>query len=173
MLLRFLLIFFLYLSSLNAQEIKALQSMQAYFTQRLITQDNTLLYKGEFFALAPHFVLWKYKSPIPKEIYINKDSMIIYEPKLEQAIYSTLKENLDILTLIKKAKFIKENHYIAELLGQKYYLFFEEGILKQISFVDAVGNSVEILFENIQTNHSINPEIFKFESTSNLDILYN
>ena len=92
-------------------------------------------------------MLWKYKSPIPKEIYINKDSMIIYEPKLEQAIYSTLKENLDILTLIKKAKFIKENHYIAELLGQKYYLFFEEGILKQISFVDAVGNSVEILFE--------------------------
>ncbi|EES89766.1 LolA-like outer membrane lipoprotein chaperone [Helicobacter canadensis] len=173
MLLKILLIFLLFLSFLNAQEIRTLQSMQANFTQKLISQNSTILYKGEFFALAPHFVLWKYESPIPKEVYINKDSMIIYEPKLEQAIYSTLKENLDILTLIKEAKLVKENYYTAEILGQTYHLFFDKGILKQITFMDAVGNSVEILFENIQTNHKLNLQIFEFKPTSNLDILYN
>lgn len=177
--MRVLLVLLLWLGALNAESasgikgIKMLESMQAYFTQKLISEDSVITYTGEFFALAPHFVLWKYQTPIPKEVYINGDSVVVYEPMLEQAIFSALKENIDVLNLIKQAKFIKENHYSAEILGQKYDLFFKEGILRQIAFVDSVGNRVEISFENIQTNHKIDPKLFEFKPTSNLDILYN
>ncbi len=173
MLLKNLLAFFVWLGVVNAEGIKSLESMQAHFTQKLMSEGSIITYKGEFFALAPHFVLWKYQTPISKEVYINKDSMVVYEPMLEQAIFSTLRENIDVLNLIKQAKFVGENHYIAEILGQKYDLFFEKGILKQIAFADLVGNHIEIFFDGIQINHKIDPKIFEFKPTSNLDILYN
>lgn len=167
----FLLLMFLCV--VDAKEIKILESMQAKFTQKIFSDEHTITYKGEIFALAPRSLLWKYQTPVSKEIYIEQDTMIIYEPQLEQAIFAHLQENLDILNLVHQAVKITQDHYVAEILNQKYHLYFAKGILQRISFEDSMGNQVEIVFEDIQVNPKIDPKIFDFKPASNIDILYN
>lgn len=154
-------------------EIKNIKSFEAEFTQILHSQNDDIVYKGKIKSLAPHYVLWDYSSPITKQIYIQRDSMIIYEPRLKQAIISSLQENLDILSLIKSAKKIKDNLYESTIMGQKYNLTFKDGILNSITFEDSLQNQVEIKFSQIKVDSSIEPHIFEFKPTSDIDIIYN
>ncbi|WP_276952234.1 LolA-like outer membrane lipoprotein chaperone [Helicobacter rodentium] len=160
-----------------AQSLKDIKSFSADFTQTLYSFEenaqNQIVYKGKIQALAPASVRWSYVVPIPKEIFIEEGTMILYEPKLEQAIFTRLQENLDLLTLLKNAKKITENHYQANILEQKYDLLLENGIPKQISFQDTLGNKIEIVFENAKVNVAIDPKIFDFNPTSEIDIIYN
>ena len=96
----------------QSNELQVIQSFRANFEQKVQSaegQGSTLRYTGEIKALAPVSVLWEYKTPIPKEIYIDNGAMIIFEPKLQQAIFTQLQENLDLFSLLKRAKKIKEN----------------------------------------------------------------
>lgn len=91
----------------QAKDLQVVQSFSANFEQRVHSADNkgsTLKYTGTLKALAPTSVLWKYETPIPKEIYIDNGTMIIFEPKLQQAIFTQLQENMDLLSLLKKQK---------------------------------------------------------------------
>ena len=81
-----------------------------------------------------------------------------------------LKKNLQVFINAVK---IAQDHYVAEILNQKYHLYFAKGILQRISFEDSMGNQVEIVFEDIQVNPKIDPKIFDFKPASNIDILYN
>ncbi len=158
---------------------KDIQTFSADFTQTLRSAEsgengekNQIYYKGTIKALAPFNVLWIYTEPIPKEIYINHYLMVIYEPKLKQAIITRFKENMDLLSLIKNAKEISKNHYEADVGGQKYDLEFENGILKGISFIDGLDNHVEIAFTNITLNQNIDPKLFDFAPSSETDVIY-
>ncbi|WP_297681286.1 LolA-like outer membrane lipoprotein chaperone [Helicobacter sp.] len=161
----------------NAQSLKEIQSFSADFTQTLYSFEenaqNQIVYKGKIQALAPSSVRWSYTSPIPKEIFIQEGTMIIYEPKLKQAIFTRLQENMNLLYLLQNAQKITENHYEAVILKQKYDLHLENGIPKQISFKDSLNNKIEILFENIKVNPAIESHIFDFQPKSEIDIIYN
>lgn len=159
----------------QAKDLQVIQSFSANFEQRVHSADNKgsiLKYTGTLKALAPTSVLWKYETPIPKEIYIDNGTMIIFEPKLQQAIFTQLQENMDLLSLLKKAKKIKENHYEAVILGQKYILLLKDGILKELRFGDALGNKVEIVFTKIVINSKIDEGIFEFNPAGDIDIIY-
>ena len=146
----------------QSNELQVIQSFRANFEQKVQSaegQGSTLRYTGEIKALAPVSVLWEYKTPIPKEIYIDNGAMIIFEPKLQQAIFTQLQENLDLFSLLKRAKKIKENYY-------------EKGILKEVRFKDHLGNKVEISFSNVIINSKMRAEIFEFNPSSDIDIIY-
>lgn len=154
-------------------EIKIIQTFEADFTQKLIAQDNSeIVYQGKIFAQSPDNVLWQYQKPIPKEVYIHSNEVIIYEPKLQQAIFSSLQEKLDIFALVNKAKKIKDNLYQAEVLEQKYNLIINEGILEKITFIDALENKVIIQFDKIQINKPLKKELFVFEPKEGIDLIY-
>lgn len=168
--------FFFYLISavVYAKDLRVIQSFSANFKQTVysLEEGSALEYTGTIKALAPTSVLWKYDKPIPKEIYIDNETMIVYEPKLQQAIFTQLQENMDLLSLLKKAKKIKSDYYEATILDQKYALLLDNGILKEVHFNDSLGNKVEIIFSDIVVNSKINAEIFEFNPGSNIDIIY-
>ncbi|MBX7489873.1 LolA-like outer membrane lipoprotein chaperone [Helicobacter turcicus] len=169
-------IFFCFLSvMIQAKDLQTIQSFSANFEQRVYSSENegsTLKYTGTIKALAPSSVLWKYDEPIPKEIYIDNGTMIVFEPKLQQAIFTQLQENMDLLSLLKKARKVKENHYEAVILEQKYTLLLSNGILKEVRFSDDLGNKVEIIFSNIVVDSKIDAGIFEFNPSSDIDIIY-
>ncbi|WP_297809893.1 LolA-like outer membrane lipoprotein chaperone [uncultured Helicobacter sp.] len=161
----------------NAESLKEIESFSADFTQILYSSEanaqNQIVYKGKLQALAPSSLRWSYITPIPKEIFIEENTMIIYEPKLKQAIFTQLQENLNLLYLLKNAKKITKNYYEAVILEQKYNVFLENGIPKQIIFNDTLGNKVEILFHNAKINITIDSSIFDFNPKSEIDVIYN
>ncbi len=161
----------------NAQSLKEIKTFSADFTQILHSSEenaqNQIVYKGRVLALAPSKLRWDYVTPIPKEIFIEEGTMIVYEPKLKQAIVTRLQENMDLLYLLKNAKKITENHYEAMISEQKYNLLLENGLPKQISFNDTLGNEVEIIFSDIKVNITMDSKIFDFKPSSEIDIIYN
>ena len=166
-------LFFSFFTFLFASEIRLLDTMEADFTQTIIAEDESQIkYQGKMYAKSPAFVLWKYQKPIIKEVYIQSSKVAIFEPKLEQVIFSDLKENLDIFFLIKQAKNIKENLYTAKVLNQNYSIVTKSDIIQKLSFVDALGNKVLVEFSNIKVNHPLSDEIFIFNPPENVDLIY-
>lgn len=161
----------------NAQPLKDIKTFSADFTQILYSNDegaqNKITYQGKIQALAPSNLRWSYQTPIPKEIFIQEGVMIVYEPKLKQAIFTRLQENINLLYLLKNAKKITENHYEAIISEQKYDLLLENGIPAKISFSDSLGNQVEICFKNAKINSTIDSALFEFKPTSEIDIIHN
>lgn len=164
-------------AGINAESLKTLKSFSADFTQMLYSSEKEhqkpIVYKGKIEALAPSSAYWNYLSPIPKEIFIQDNTMILYEPKLKQAIITRLQENMNLLSLLKNATKINQNHYESVVLEQKYDLFLENGIPKRIVFYDTLDNRVEILFQNAVINGTINPNRFDFKPSAEIDIIYN
>ena len=148
----------------QAQELQKIQSFSADFEQRVYSSENqgeVLKYTGIIKALAPSSVLWVYHKPIPKEVYVDKGMMIIFEPKLQQAIVTQLQEEYGLFSCIKGGKaYLQNNHYEAIVLGQKYTLLLDNGILKEINFMDSLGNKVQIVFSKIVINAKIDKEVF-------------
>lgn len=167
------------INSLLATELQKLQNLKSFsadFTQTLTSKEEAktqvITYKGKISAKAPQRVLWEYKSPVPKEIYINSGEMIIYEPKLNQAIIKRLEENLDIFSILKKAKKVDSTHFKAKILDQEYNIIIKDGILSEINFIDSLENSVSIVFSKVQVNINLNSGIFEYKPSSEVDIIY-
>lgn len=161
------------LANLKAFEPNKIQSLEANFTQTLTSEDNhKIIYEGEIFLKSPKSALWKYNNPIIKEVYIEGNTLIIYEPKLEQATFSTLKEELNLLTLLKEAKQVDKNHYEAILSNQIYSIELKSDLPYIIRYKDELNNKVEIQLKNIKINALKNDNIFDFTPPSNIDIIY-
>lgn len=166
-----------FISISNAQSLQELKTFSADFTQTLYSNEEgmqtKITYEGKIQALAPSRLKWSYQTPIPKEIFIEEGVMVVYEPKLKQAIFTRLQENMNLLFLLKNARQISETHYEAMILEQKYDLLVENGTPKQINFSDTLGNKVEIIFSNIKVNITMDSKIFDFKPNSEIDIIYN
>lgn len=158
---------------LSGVELNEIESFEAQFTQTLTSQNQEIVYEGEIYIQAPSNALWRYIKPIPKDIYIQESTSIIYEPKLQQAIISNIQENLNILSLIKQAKKIDKNTYEAKVAGVIYTILAQDGIPKEIAFMDALENKIHIVFKNIKINALENENIFDFNPSSGIDIIYN
>lgn len=158
---------------LSAVELNEIQSFEAQFIQTLTSQNEQILYEGEIYIQAPNNALWRYTKPIPKDIYIQESTSIIYEPKLQQAIITNIQENLNILSLIQQAKKIDKNTYEAKVAGVIYTILVQDGIPKEITFIDALENKIHIVFKNIKLNALKNENIFDFNPSSDIDIIYN
>ncbi len=157
---------------LFALDFRDKTSFEASFEQSIVNSSNSeILYGGKLFIKEPSQVLWRYETPIQKDVYINDTEVVIIEPELEQVIVSRLQKELNILKLLNDAKKINENKYEADLYDTKYFLEIKDNELEKISYKDELDNSVTISFKNIRSNHQIPNEVFKYTIPNDYDIL--
>ena len=169
--LLFIAMFFLALFA-NANILKNIKTFDADFEQKIINpSQKKILYKGHLFIKEPYYILWHYKEPVLKSVYVINNFATIDEPELEQAIFSKLQNEIDIIELLKTAKKVDENRYLAKIYDVEYTLITKDNKISKIEYKDALENSVTITFSNIIQNREIDEEIFKFLPPEHYDII--
>ncbi|MGM0518727.1 MAG: LolA-like outer membrane lipoprotein chaperone [Campylobacterota bacterium] len=161
------------LVSFASLDIENLDNFKSDFTQKIESSNKKeILYEGKLFIRKDGKVLWQYKTPIIKNVYISNNYVIVDEPDLEQAIYTTLKDEINIAKLLKKAKKVKQNLYVANYQDTKYKITTNDNqIISKIEYKDKLDNSVTINFKNIKTNIEIQDSVFKFVAPDYYDII--
>ena len=156
-------------ASINLEELK---SFKAEFKQTVTNESNkTIEYKGSVFIKNTGKVLWKYKTPVEKNVYVLDDLAIVDEPELEQAIYSKLEKAINIISLLKNAKKIDEDLYQANLYETNYFITLKDGKVKSLGYKDQLENRIAIDFSKIEQNVEISDEIFEFLPPKHYDII--
>jgi len=100
---RYLVILVILISSLFAA-FENIHSLSATFSQEVDSGSSKILYRGKIFLKEPNYALWKYAEPIPKEVYLYREKLVVFEPDLEQATVSNIRENLDIFSILRNSK---------------------------------------------------------------------
>lgn len=161
--------FFLFAST----DIKNLDSFEAKFTQIITSSSKNIIeYKGEVYIKKSGKILWKYKTPIVKNVYIDGTYAVVDEPELEQAILTQLDSEIDIIKLLNSSKKIDNNTYLTTVEDVKYTIkISEDDKIEEIKYVDKLENSVVIKFLDVIQNGQISDNVFKFQIPSNYDII--
>jgi outer membrane lipoprotein carrier protein len=163
---------FLGISCMASNDIRNLDSFKASFTQLITSSSKNIIeYKGEVFIKKDGKILWKYKTPVVKNVYINKDFAIVDEPELEQAIYTQLESEINIIQLLNSSKKIDNAHYSTNIDDVDYTIKTLNDKIEEIDYKDKLENSVEIKFSNVIQNGEISDSIFKFEAPKDYDVI--
>lgn len=154
-------------------DIKNLESFKGNFSQSIkSTSGNIIEYTGDVFIKSSGKILWQYKTPIIKNVYILNDFAIVDEPELEQAIFTQLQSEINIIKLLNNAKKINANTYVAKIDDVDYLIeTSKDNKIEVIKYKDKLDNSVEINFSNVVQNLEISDEIFKFTAPEHYDII--
>ena len=161
-------------SSIASNDIRDLDSFKASFFQ-VITSNSTnkIEYTGEVFIKKSGKILWKYKTPVIKNVYINNDFAIVDEPELEQAIFTQLESEINIIKLLNSSKKVNENSYITNIEDVDYLIKTSpsDNKINYIKYKDKLENDVEIKFSNVVQNGEISEQIFKFTIPEHYDVI--
>lgn len=169
--MRFFLILFLGALTLLASP-KELKSFHAFFTQTVVDDHaKKIVYRGELWASMPQNALWMYTKPIQKSIYLNGTKLTLIEPSLEQVTLCTMGDEIDFLTIVKKAKAIDATHYKATIGEQTYLIEFVNEVLSSIRYTDSYDNHVTLSFSNGVMNKAIEASRFKPIIPANFDLI--
>jgi len=104
-----------------------IQTYQANFIQLVTNPSNTTIsYEGKIYIKQPSKMLWQYKTPIIKYVYMDKKKIIIDEPELEQAIFTKLTDEINLINFLNNPS----------LVDKKYKLTFKDKILTKIQYSD-------------------------------------
>ena len=113
--------------SFSSSDIQNLKSFQSKFTQTITSSSSDIItYQGEVFIKSSGQILWKYKTPVKKNVYIDNSMAIVDEPELEQAIFTKLEDEINIIKLLKDAKKVDNENYISTIDGVKYSIKIKE-----------------------------------------------
>ena len=168
------LIIFLCISqaSLFSNELLSVKTFEASFTQSIVNPSgNEVKYDGVLYIQEPDIIKWQYKTPIEKLVYVKKKSVTIIEPELEQAIVTKIDQEINIINLLKNATKISKNNYLSLFNNVEYSLTIENSKLTKIAYKDEIENNVMISFANIQQNHKIDQNVFRFSIPMHFDII--
>ena len=111
----------LFIASSASADIRNLDSFYGNFEQTIVSSsENKIEYKGKVFIKSSGKILWKYETPIIKNVYIDNSMAIVDEPELEQAIFTKLEDEINIIKLLKDAKKVDNENYISTIDGVKY-----------------------------------------------------
>lgn len=170
---KLLFVFLAIFSSLNAiEDIKNLRSFKADFSQIIDSSNgNKINYTGEVYIKDDGKILWKYKTPIIKNVYILKDYAIVDEPELEQAIITNLESEINIIELLNKSNKIDEKTYVSKIEDVDYLIGLENNKIHTIKYKDKLDNKVIITFNDSIENTNLSEEIFKFSAPDYYDII--
>ena len=163
-----ILVFLFFLSQILALNLD-FDTLKSDFIQTINSKNSTLSYSGSF-IISKDKAYWLYEKPSKKEIYINKNQVIILEHDLEQAILSRL-ENVPNLTQILKNAKKQGDKFIAKYENTDYTITMQNENIKSVSYKDEFENEVLISLENSIKNPKINDEIFKAKIPPNYDLL--
>ena len=162
------------ISCLASSDIKNLDSFKASFSQIITSSSKNIIeYKGEVFIKKSGKILWKYETPVVKNVYINNDSAIVDEPELEQAIYTQLDSEINIIKPLNNSKKVDNNSYSTTIDEVDYLIMTSktDDKIQEIKYKDKLENSVEIKFSNVTQNGEISDSIFKFEVPEHYDVI--
>ncbi len=158
--------------SLAGDDVKKLESFKANFSQTIKSSSKTAIeYKGQVFIKSSGKILWKYKTPIQKNVYINNNLAVVDEPELEQAVFTQLESEINIIKLLNNSEKIDNNTYKSSIEGVDYLIKVTEEKIDSITYKDKLDNDVEINFSNVVQNQTIYDDIFKFSPPANYDII--
>jgi len=170
--MKLLIILFFSIFVAFASNFKDINSFEATFKQSIINNSGSeILYSGKIFIKKPFSIVWEYRKPIEKYVYIIDKKATIIEPDLEQAIFSTLDKKINILKLLENAQQISPNQYISTFNNIDYTLTIINNQLEQINYKDSIDNNISISFTNIKQNHTIPNQIFQFTIPNEYDII--
>lgn len=145
---------------------------EAKFTQSVKNSSNNVIkYKGLIYIDKHANILWKYTSPIKKNVYIHNKTVIIDEPELEQAIISTLNNELNLLNLLNNSIKVNTNTYENSLNDILYTIKLKDETLQSIKYKDHIDNIINITFSNNKKDHVLPKGIFMFTAPSHYDII--
>jgi outer membrane lipoprotein carrier protein len=148
------------------------KSYEATFKQTITNNSSKeILYVGKLYYTNNGNILWAYKEPIVKNVYINKNKVIIDEPELEQAIVSQIDDKLNLVKILNESKQIDKKTFQNTINNVIYTIKTYKNNLKAIFYTDEIGNIVKITFQNEKINHEINPNIFNFNPPLHYDII--
>ena len=163
---------FLSLSFLSASDMKNLDSFFGNFKQTITSDSKSVIeYSGKVFIKKSGKILWQYETPIKKNVYIDDDVAIVDEPELEQAIFTKLDNEINIIKLLNEAKKVDNENYVSTVNGIKYSIKAINDKISKITYKDELDNLVAINFLNIVQYGEISDEIFKFIIPSNYDVI--
>lgn len=164
---------FLVVFSSASTNIKNLDSFEAKFIQTITSNSkNVIEYKGEVYIKKSGKILWKYQTPIVKNVYIDGNYAVVDEPELEQAILTQLDGEIDIIKLLNNSKKIDNNTYLTTIDDIKYIMkISKDDKIEEIKYIDKLENSVIIKFFDVTQNAQISDNIFKFEIPSYYDVI--
>jgi len=151
-----------------------MKTFKADFTQ-IVTDENKkeLQYEGLLYAKYPNQSLWKYETPIEKDIYINDRVVTVIEPDLEQVIIQNMENEIDILQIMKDAQESEKGIYVTTFAGVDYSIKMKENVPVQITYKDKFDNSVKIIFKNVDTKSKIEKKQFLAKYPEDFDVIKN
>ena len=159
-------------ANLFANEFEEIHSFEANFEQSIINSSNKeIKYNRKVFIKDSSKILWKYKTPIIKNVYIIKDFAIVDEPELEQAIFTSLNKEINILKLMKNAKEINPNVFVTTMYDVEYTINVKDKKIHSIAYEDELENKVTIKFSDAVQNHIIQDSLFIFKAPKGYDII--
>lgn len=173
MVYKVLIVLLILISNINASiSDENIKTFRANFFQTVTNESGkSIEYQGEVYIKNNGKILWKYVTPILKNVYLIDDMVIVDEPELEQVIYSRLEKSIDILKLIKDAKQIEENLYESILYNRKYTIKTKDGKISLLTYKDELENKVSINFDNIEQNIELDDSFFQFIAPADYDII--
>lgn len=162
----------LFLSQLYASSLEKLESLEAEFTQSVTDEKNkTLLYKGYVSASKPQHAKWHYSEPVLKDIYVNKNKVVIIEPEIEQVIIKRLGSDLDFFQIMQHAKQTAPETYEAVFKNTLYTIEITKEKLTSISYKDEFENDIKISFSNQKQNAKIDLTLFEPQIPLDFDVI--
>ena len=98
---------------------------------------------------------------------------MVDEPELEQAIFTELESEINIIKLLNSSKKIDNNSYKANIEDVDYIIKTSpsDDKIQFINYKDKLENKVEIKFSNVIQNGEITDDIFKFVIPDHYDII--
>lgn len=142
--------------------------------------DKTHKFKGKFFIKADR-IKWQYEGEFPQVIYLNRETLTVYDKTKKQAIQSSFSEDkfgqLPIALLSRMAD-IEKNFEITEKSENTLILIpktkmgnikiieliiHEDAFpIKSLKITDNASNTVKIDFYSVKVNTNLKDSIFKF-----------
>jgi outer membrane lipoprotein carrier protein len=166
------LLFIVFFISMLFGDIKNINTFEASFNQTITNElDKKITYTGKVYIKKPSLALWKYNTPVTKDIFINENKVYIIEPDLEQVTISKINNNFNMIDIINSAKKINNDKYKTIIDGMDAYIFTKNGQIKKISYTDNLANDVVIEFQNTIQNIKINKDVFKVKIPYGYDII--
>jgi outer membrane lipoprotein carrier protein len=159
-------------ASLALASLDSIHSFHADFSQAVTDDKNTTIqYSGKIWAQKPQEALWRYITPIQKDVYINEFNMTIVEPEIEQVIIKNIQAKIDFFQMIKNAKKIDPTRYEAYYNNVRFMIEMNEKVIQSISYQDDFDNTVIISFTKQKQNTKIDKEIFEAKYPLDFDVI--
>ncbi len=171
-------------------KLAPISSWQAHFTQRvLINGRTTSLQQGQLYIRRPGYLRWEIHTPFKQIIWFTPQRSISYDPELAQAIIQPLHANTpssplyllsahtDTLLQPTRLQVTKSgaNRFVLRPQQaeswQEATLTYTADKLVRMEIATLDQQQIQITFSQIIINPRLDPQLFSFQPTAEIEIL--